>query len=126
MKKVGIFFTVFLVAAATGIAITHAADRYDDSLFQGLKWRNVGPFRGGRAVTAAGVPSEPGTFYMGATGGGVGGPVNNYAEQRHRSVRQRYYPTLGFGNFESAARFCFARFAGRPGAVTMSAPPSGC
>ncbi|MEE9263782.1 MAG: hypothetical protein V3V11_04945, partial [Vicinamibacteria bacterium] len=71
MKKVGIFFSVFLVAAATGIGNTHAADRYDDSLLQGLKWRNIGPFRGGRAVTAAGVPGEPGTFYMGATGGGV-------------------------------------------------------
>ena len=37
----------------------------------GLQWRGIGPFRGGRAVTVAGVPSQPNTFYMGAAGGGV-------------------------------------------------------
>jgi len=41
------------------------------ALFQGLEWRNIGPFRGGRATTAAGVPSQPNVYYMGATGGGV-------------------------------------------------------
>ncbi len=34
--------------------------------------------------------------------------LNNYTEQSHRAVKQRYYPMLGFGNFESAARFCSA------------------
>ncbi len=34
--------------------------------------------------------------------------LNNYTEQSHRPVKQRYYPMLGFGNFESAARFCSA------------------
>lgn len=42
-----------------------------DSLFAEFKYRNIGPTRGGRATTATGVPSEPGTFYMGASGGGV-------------------------------------------------------
>ena len=42
-----------------------------DSLFSEFKYRNVGPVRGGRATTATGVPSEPGTFYMGNTGSGV-------------------------------------------------------
>ena len=36
-----------------------------------LRWRSIGPFRGGRAVAVAGVPSEPATFYFGAVGGGV-------------------------------------------------------
>src|ERR1035437_1678011 len=36
-----------------------------------LKFRLVGPFRGGRSVAAAGVPSEPNVYYFGATGGGV-------------------------------------------------------
>lgn len=43
----------------------------DPNLLQALEWRNVGPFRGGRATAVAGVPSKPFTFYMGATGGGV-------------------------------------------------------
>jgi hypothetical protein len=36
-----------------------------------LKFRLVGPFRGGRSVAAAGVPSEADVYYFGATGGGV-------------------------------------------------------
>jgi transposase-like protein len=34
--------------------------------------------------------------------------VNNYTEQSHRAIKQRYYPMLGFGSFESASRFCTA------------------
>jgi photosystem II stability/assembly factor-like uncharacterized protein len=36
-----------------------------------LKYRSIGPYRGGRAVAAAGVTSQPGTYYFGATGGGI-------------------------------------------------------
>ena len=42
-----------------------------DSLYHGLKWRNIGPFRGGRSVTSTGVVGKPHTYYMGSTGGGV-------------------------------------------------------
>src|SRR5580693_4310918 len=41
------------------------------SLYDGLHWRLIGPFRGGRAVTAAGIPGDPTTFYFGAVGGGI-------------------------------------------------------
>ena len=34
--------------------------------------------------------------------------LNNYTEQSHRAVKQRYYAMLGFGSFESASRFCAA------------------
>ena len=34
--------------------------------------------------------------------------LNNYTEQSHRGVKQRYYPMRGCGNFESASRFCAA------------------
>lgn len=43
----------------------------DSVFFQSLSFRNVGPTRGGRATTVQGVTKQPGTFYMGATGGGV-------------------------------------------------------
>src|SRR6478735_10545720 len=39
--------------------------------FLPLKWRNIGPFRGGRSVTSTGVPGKPLIYYMGTTGGGV-------------------------------------------------------
>ncbi|WP_299365096.1 exo-alpha-sialidase [Winogradskyella sp.] len=42
-----------------------------DSVFHGLKWRNIGPFRGGRSVASTGVIGQPYTYYMGSTGGGV-------------------------------------------------------
>lgn len=43
----------------------------NDSLFPGLKWRNIGPYRGGRSVTSTGVVGQPHTYYMGSTGGGI-------------------------------------------------------
>ena len=43
----------------------------DPSLFSGLHWRGIGPFRGGRALAVAGVSGEPGVFYFGAAAGGV-------------------------------------------------------
>ncbi len=36
-----------------------------------VKWRNIGPFRGGRSNTATGVLNNSGTYYMGTTGGGL-------------------------------------------------------
>jgi photosystem II stability/assembly factor-like uncharacterized protein len=50
-------------------AITSPAT--NDSLFQNLKWRNVGPLRGGRSVASTGVPSNPLLYYMGSVGGGI-------------------------------------------------------
>ncbi len=42
-----------------------------DPAFRGMKYRNIGPFRGGRSLTAAGIPGDPTTYYFGSTGGGV-------------------------------------------------------
>ncbi len=52
------------VAASTALA-------YDTSAFAALKWREIGPFRGGRSVAVAGSPSRPHEYYFGTTGGGV-------------------------------------------------------
>ena len=42
-----------------------------DAYLKPLKWRNIGPFRGGRSVTSCGVVNNPQIYYMGTTGGGV-------------------------------------------------------
>src|ERR1700730_11060287 len=42
-----------------------------DPLFKGMKYRSIGPFRGGRSLTAAGIPGDPTIYYFGSTGGGV-------------------------------------------------------
>ena len=44
---------------------------YQESLYDGMKWRQLGPFRGGRAGTATGVANNPNLYYMGTAGGGV-------------------------------------------------------
>ena len=41
------------------------------SLYSSLAYREIGPFRGGRAAAVTGVPGQPKLFYFGATGGGV-------------------------------------------------------
>jgi photosystem II stability/assembly factor-like uncharacterized protein len=43
----------------------------EDKLFKAMKYRLIGPFRGGRSLTAAGIPGDPTTYYFGSTGGGV-------------------------------------------------------
>ena len=44
---------------------------WDPALFRGLRYRLVGPFRGGRVTAVAGHRRQPSAFYMGSTGGGV-------------------------------------------------------
>lgn len=43
----------------------------DPSLFGAMRWRMIGPHRGGRTVGAAGVPQQPNVFYIGVNNGGV-------------------------------------------------------
>jgi photosystem II stability/assembly factor-like uncharacterized protein len=58
----------FLVVALVGSAM---AQSVPSELFNGLEWRLIGPFRGGRVVAVAGVPGDSTTFYFGAVNGGV-------------------------------------------------------
>ncbi|MEE4278141.1 MAG: hypothetical protein V2I82_06715 [Halieaceae bacterium] len=57
-------------------SVTATAAAVDPTLLDGLEYRLVGPWRGGRVTTVTGVPGEPNTFYMGAAGGGVWKTVN--------------------------------------------------
>src|SRR5918993_3078919 len=52
-------------------ATAPAVPQFDSPSLSALAWRNIGPFRGGRAVAATGVPQQPRTFYFGSVGGGV-------------------------------------------------------
>ncbi|WP_181304747.1 glycosyl hydrolase [Rufibacter sp. XAAS-G3-1] len=48
-----------------------AQDPYPEKLYNGMTWRSIGPYRGGRSATVTGVPGKPNLYYFGATGGGV-------------------------------------------------------
>src|SRR3989442_8639386 len=47
------------------------AGAIDEKLFKGMQWRQIGPFRGGRALAIEGISDEPDTYYFGAVAGGV-------------------------------------------------------
>lgn len=66
-KRTGIIFLLL----ALGVAQGAVAQSLPSSLFEGLKWRLVGPFRGGRAEAVAGIPGNPNVYYFGAVAGGV-------------------------------------------------------
>ena len=57
--------------AAAGFAPSARAAAVDPALFQDLRYRLIGPFRGGRVLAVAGVPGEPSHFYFGSVNGGV-------------------------------------------------------
>ncbi len=63
--------TILITAALALASILIAAETYNPALWSGLHYRMIGPERGGRVTTVTGVPSQPYTFYMGSTGGGV-------------------------------------------------------
>jgi photosystem II stability/assembly factor-like uncharacterized protein len=62
---------LFCLALAAPLVIAAQQGRVDPSLYSGLRWRMIGPFRGGRVNGVSGVPGQPNTFYMGSVGGGV-------------------------------------------------------
>src|SRR5438876_74035 len=62
------FVSPLLLAAVPHIA---SSQQYDPALYAALRWRLIGPFRGGRTVAAAGVPGQPSVFYIGVNDGGV-------------------------------------------------------
>ncbi|WP_410964035.1 hypothetical protein, partial [Salmonella sp. SAL4448] len=68
------FMAFSLLSPQAAVEQTAAPDppfAVDPRNYQDLRWRNVGPSRGGRVTAVAGVRSQPCTYYMGATGGGV-------------------------------------------------------
>ncbi len=63
------FLSAAVLALAT--ASTAAAQSVDARMYGQLRWRMIGPFRGGRTVAGVGVPGQLNTFYIGVNNGGV-------------------------------------------------------
>src|SRR5580765_3461468 len=67
-----IFLAALLTLAIATVGRLGAAGPVSPDLFAGLRWRNIGPFHGGRISAVTGtVGSEPGTFYVGTPAGGI-------------------------------------------------------
>ena len=63
----GFFSFVLILSAVTPLA----AQQFSPDLYAGLRWRMIGPYRGGRTVAAAGIPAQPNVFYVAANDGGI-------------------------------------------------------
>src|SRR6266850_260305 len=81
-KSLPVLFLMVSVLALIGARIashttaeastqTKAGGSVDEKLFNAMRWRQIGPFRGGRVLAVTGVPGEPNLFYFGAASGGV-------------------------------------------------------
>ncbi|HYZ15966.1 MAG TPA: hypothetical protein VE591_06175 [Candidatus Acidoferrum sp.] len=66
-----VVFASFLATLAPPLPAHAQRSTNVPALGGALRWRNIGPFRGGRAVAVSGVPGDGRTFYLGAVGGGV-------------------------------------------------------
>src|SRR5689334_12811179 len=66
-----LFFALLCLLLCSLSKTDVSAQRPGSDLFQGMKWRMIGPFRGGRTVGATGVPGQPNVFYIGVNNGGV-------------------------------------------------------
>ena len=63
--------SAFAVAPISPAQTGSALQRLDDEFFQELRWRSIGPHRGGRSLAVTGVPGQPEVFYFGSVDGGV-------------------------------------------------------
>ena len=69
-----VFLSLFILPISDSFSQTTPSDpntTVDPALFKGLRYRLIGPSRGGRVTTVTGVPSQPKTFYMGVASGGL-------------------------------------------------------
>lgn len=73
----------------------HILAQTAEAYFAPLKYRNIGPFRGGRSVTATGVIGDPLTYYMGITGGGLWKTTD--AGQRWENISDGFFETGSVG-----------------------------
>ena len=76
-------------------AVSPSTLKVDISHLKAMKWRNIGPFRGGRSTAVAGVPGDIHTYYFGSTGGGVWKTVNG--GEVWRNVSDGFFHTGSVG-----------------------------
>ncbi len=91
MRFVLLFAFVFSSVAAVAQKKTTPSTTvsFDQSLYSGIKWREVGPYRGGRSSTVTGVPGNPNLYYFGTVGGGVWRTKD--AGQSYENITDKYF-----------------------------------
>ncbi len=77
------------------ISTKTSENNYPDNLFNNLRYRNIGPFRGGRSVAVAGNAQQPETFYFGGAAGGVWKTVDGGISWQN--VSDKFFKTAAVG-----------------------------
>src|SRR2546426_9842491 len=70
-RALWLILSLLVVLAALLAAATLSAQTLSENSLKGMKWRLIGPFRGGRVLAVGGGPSDPKVYYFGAGAGGV-------------------------------------------------------
>ena len=78
-----------IIYSIIGFTILGATERFKEELFNGMKYRNIGPFRGGRSAASTGVAGDKFLAYFGATGGG--GWKTNNGGQTWNNISDGYF-----------------------------------
>ena len=99
MRKLTLIGPCLAVCAAL-LGLYAAESGYNPALWSGMRYRMIGPMRGGRVTTVTGVPSQPHTFYMGSTGGGVWKTAD--AGHTWVNISDRYFTVASIGAVEVA------------------------
>lgn len=72
MRTIRLLAALLLATAAPTYRLTaQSSGSVDSRLYSAMRWRNLGPFRGGRTAAVTGAIGQPGVFYIGTPGGGV-------------------------------------------------------
>jgi photosystem II stability/assembly factor-like uncharacterized protein len=103
MKRVFLFFLLIpLLSASISLAQQASGETgqtenqvFDPALFDDLKYRMIGPYRGGRSTAVTGIAGEPDTYFMGTTGGGVWKTTNSGQDWKNISDGQFNVSSIG-------------------------------
>ena len=95
MRKAIFHFFLILFICESGISQNQTEQLPIDTFLKSSKYRCIGPFRGGRSVTASGVVNDPLVYYMGTTGGGLWKTED--AGQRWTNISDGFFTTGSVG-----------------------------
>lgn len=65
------FLTIWVVLLLSFLSLNLESQNFQESDYDALEYRLLGPFRGGRSAAVTGVPNQPNLYYFGSTGGGI-------------------------------------------------------
>lgn len=93
---------IILTVSFAFSTVAFGQPQYNPALWSGMKYRMIGPSRGGGVTAVTGVPSQPLTYYMGSTGGGVWKTVD--AGNNWVNVSDGFFSAASLGAIEFRCR----------------------